>query len=84
VDQQTKRKDKQNIEEVIENLDNFILQKNWTELCCAKFSQRSFRTIQKIFSRQEIVELLRSNEYMKTPVIAVYYLILLTAYRRRK
>jgi len=51
------KKDKQKLEEVIENLDNFICKK--LELSCAvQIFTRSFRTIQNIF-QAEIVELLR-------------------------
>lgn len=73
-----KRQDTQNIEVVIENLDKFYFAKK-LELSCVVQNFNNVLAVQfKNTFQSEIVELLRLHEYINTPVVAIYYLILLT------
>jgi len=73
-----KRKEEQNIEAVIENLDKFYFAKK-LELSCAV---QNFRNVlaknYKNAFNEELVSLIERHEYGKVPVIAVYHQILLT------
>jgi hypothetical protein len=73
-----KRKEEQNIEAVIENLDKFYFAKK-LELSCAV---QSFRNVLAINYKnnfgEELAGLIQSHEYGKVPVILIYRQILLT------
>ena len=73
-----KRKEEQNIEEVIENLDKFYFAKKM-ELSCAVQNSRNVlaRNFRNTF-QDELMNLLHSHDYNKVPIIAIYYKILLT------
>jgi len=73
-----KRKEEQNIEAVIENLDKFYFAKK-LELSCAVQNFRNVLAMDyKNNFREELVDLIRSHDYRKVPIISVYYQILLT------
>jgi hypothetical protein len=73
-----KRKEEQNIEAVIENLDKFYFAKK-LELSCAVQNFRNVLAMNyKNDFREELVGLIRSHEYRKVPVIAMYSQVLLT------
>jgi len=73
-----KRKQEENTESVIENLDKFYLSKK-LELSCAVQNSRNVLALDsKNPFQEEIVSLLRSSDYINVPIIAIYHKILLT------
>jgi hypothetical protein len=73
-----KRKEDQNIEAVIENLDKFYFAKK-LELSCAVQNYRNVLAMNyKNNFRDELVKLIQSHDYRNVPVISVYNQILLT------
>ena len=73
-----KRNEKSNIEAVVENLDKFYLAKK-LQLCCEIYNAQNVLSANyRVFLLEEILIHLRSHSYQDTPVIGVYFQILLT------
>lgn len=73
-----KRNDKSNMELVVDNLDKFYLARK-LQLCCEIFNVRNVLSIDyKVFLLDEILGYLRDHSYEDTPVITIYYQILMT------
>jgi hypothetical protein len=73
-----KRDEKSNIGEVVEYLDRFYLGRK-LQLCCEIFNVRNVLSVEhKIFLLDEILSHLKNKSYSDTPVILVYYRILMT------
>ena len=73
-----KRNDKSNMELVVNNLDKFYLARK-LQLCCEIFNVRNVLSIDyKVFLLDEILGYLRDHSYDDTPIITVYYQILMT------
>ena len=72
------RKEKSNIEVVVENLDKFYLARK-LQLCCEIFNvQNVLSSNYRIFLLEEILSHLREHSYQDTPIIGIYYQILKT------
>jgi hypothetical protein len=73
-----KRNDRSNMELVVSNLDKFYLARK-LQLCCEIFNVRNVLSIDyKVFLLDEILGYLRDNSYDDTPIITIYYQILMT------
>jgi hypothetical protein len=73
-----KRKQEQNIEAVIENLDRFYLAKK-LELSCAVQNLHNVLAVDYNNPFQkEVLGLLKEHEYGQVPIIAIYHQVLLT------
>lgn len=73
-----KRDEKSNIGEVVEYLDRFYLARK-LQLCCEIFNVRNILSVDyKVFLLDEILSHLRNKSYEDTPVIRVYFRILMT------
>jgi hypothetical protein len=73
-----KRDEKSNIGEVVEYLDRFYLGRK-LQLCCEIFNVRNVLAVDyKVFLLDEILSHLRNKSYSDTPVILVYFRILMT------
>lgn len=73
-----KRDDKSNIGEVVEFLDRFYLGRK-LQLCCEIFNVKNVLAVDyKVFLLEEILSHLRNKSYSDTPVILVYFRILMT------
>ncbi|MDQ3110341.1 MAG: hypothetical protein M3R17_10645 [Bacteroidota bacterium] len=73
-----KRDEKSNIGEVVEYLDRFYLARK-LQLCCEIFNVRNVLSVEyNVFLLEEILSHLRNKIYEDTPVILVYFRILMT------
>ena len=73
-----KRDEKSNIGEVVEYLDRFYLGRK-LQLCCEIFNVKNVLSVDyKVFLLDEILAHLRNKSYSDTPVILVYFRILMT------
>lgn len=73
-----KRDEKSNIGEVVEYLDRFYLARK-LQLCCEIFNVRNVLSVEyRVFLLDEILLHLRNKSYEDTPVIRVYFRILMT------
>ena len=73
-----KRDEKSNIGEVVEYLDRFYLARK-LQLCCEIFNVRNVLSVEyRVFLLEEILSHLRNKSYADTPVILVYFRILMT------
>jgi hypothetical protein len=73
-----KRDEKSNIGEVVEYLDRFYLARK-LQLCCEIFNVRNVLSVEyRVFLLDEILLHLRNKSYADTPVILVYFRILMT------
>lgn len=73
-----KRDEKGNIGEVVEYLDRFYLARK-LQLCCEIFNVRNVLAVEyRVFLLDEILSHLKNKSYEDTPVIRVYYRILMT------
>ncbi len=73
-----KRDEKSNIGEVVEYLDRFYLARK-LQLCCEIFNVRNILSVDyNLFLLDEILSHLRNKSYEDTPVIRVYFRILMT------
>ncbi|HET6990463.1 MAG TPA: hypothetical protein VFJ43_04025, partial [Bacteroidia bacterium] len=73
-----KRDEKSNIGEVVEYLDRFYLGRK-LQLCCEIFNVKNVLSVDyKVFLLDEILSHLRNKSYSDTPVILVYFRILMT------
>lgn len=73
-----KRDEKSNIGEVVEYLDRFYLARK-LQLCCEIFNVKNVLSVDyKVFLLDEILLHLRNKSYSDTPVILVYFRILMT------
>ena len=73
-----KRNDKSNMELVVNNLDKFYLARK-LQLCCEIFNVRNVLSIDyRVFLLDEILGYLRDHSYEDTPIITIYYQILMT------
>lgn len=73
-----KRDEKSNIGEVVEYLDRFYLARK-LQLCCEIFNVRNVLSVEySVFLLDEILSHLRNKSYSDTPVIRVYFRILMT------
>jgi hypothetical protein len=73
-----KRDEKSNIGEVVEYLDRFYLARK-LQLCCEIFNVRNVLAVEyRVFLLDEILSHLKNKSYEDTPVILVYYRILMT------
>lgn len=73
-----KREEKSNIAEVVESLDRFYLARK-LQLCCEIFNVRNVLAVEhRVFLLDEILQHLRNRSYDDTPVIRVYFRILMT------
>ncbi|MFL5752704.1 MAG: hypothetical protein ACJ76F_04800 [Bacteroidia bacterium] len=67
-----------NIERVLDNLDKFYLAKK-LQLCCEVYNVKNVMAINyKAFLLEEITSYLSKNSYDDSPIIQVYYKILMT------
>ncbi|CAN5799413.1 hypothetical protein BH11BAC7_BH11BAC7_05380 [soil metagenome] len=73
-----KRDEKSNIGEVVEYLDRFYLARK-LQLCCEIFNVKNVLSVDySVFLLDEILSHLRNKSYSDTPVILVYFRILMT------
>lgn len=73
-----KRDDKSNIEDTVGFLDRFYLARK-LQLCCEIFNVRNVLSVDyKVFLLEEILRHLENRSYEDTPVIRIYYRILMT------
>lgn len=73
-----KRDEKSNIGEVVEYLDRFYLARK-LQLCCEIFNVRNVLAVDyKVFLLDEILSHLKNKSYSDTPVITIYFRILMT------
>ncbi|HEU4718810.1 MAG TPA: hypothetical protein VFU15_13295 [Bacteroidia bacterium] len=73
-----KREEKSNIGEVVEHLDRFYLARK-LQLCCEIFNVRNVLAVEhRVFLLDEILSHLKNKSYEDTPVIRIYFRILMT------
>ena len=73
-----KREEKSNIGETVEYLDRFYLARK-LQLCCEIFNVRNVLSVEyKVFLLDEILSHLKNKSYEDTPVIRIYYQVLMT------
>jgi hypothetical protein len=73
-----KRNEKSNMESVVGNLDKFYLARK-LQLCCEIYNVRNVLSIDyRVFLLDEILGYLRNHSYDDTPIIMIYYQILMT------
>jgi len=83
-----KREEKSNIESVVDNLDRFYLARK-LQLCCEIFNVRNVLSVDySVFLLEEILQHLRKptgdRSYEDTPVVLIYYRILMTLLESEK
>ncbi|TND08641.1 MAG: hypothetical protein FD123_2145 [Bacteroidetes bacterium] len=79
-----KRDDKSNIEDTVNYLDRFYLARK-LQLCCEIFNVRNVLSVDyKVFLLDEILHHLENRSYEDTPVIRIYYRILMTLLESEK
>lgn len=78
------REEKSNIEDVVGYLDRFYLARK-LQLCCEIFNVRNVLSVDyAVFLLDEILHHLRNRSYEDTPVITIYYRILMTLLESEK
>lgn len=75
---EVKRMHKSNMELVVTNLDKFYLARK-LQLCCEIYNVKNVLSIDyRVFLLDEILGYLRDHSYEDTPIIMIYYQILMT------